>query len=57
MTDDELIEFAWPDASAAERALFFLKLTPEKRATFERMSFVANELNAGRVPAGVMVDR
>lgn len=56
MSDDELINFAWPNATTAERALFFLKLTPEKRATFERMAYVTDQLNTGRVPAGVMVD-
>lgn len=32
------------------------KLTPEKRASYERLIWVGNELNAGRVPPGVMVD-
>jgi hypothetical protein len=32
------------------------KLTPDKRAAYERMIYVADELNAGRIPPGVMVD-
>ena len=56
MTDANLIAFAWPNATPEEAALFLKALTPAKRATFERMAFVADELNAGRIPEGVMVD-
>jgi hypothetical protein len=56
MSDHDLIAFVWPGATAEEAALFLKGITPEKRATFERMAFVADELNAGRIPPGVMVD-
>jgi hypothetical protein len=57
MTDEQLTAFAWPDATPDEAALLCAKLSPDNRAVFERMAFVAEELNAGRVPPGVMVDR
>ncbi|GGB15283.1 hypothetical protein GCM10011380_00900 [Sphingomonas metalli] len=56
MTDEELTAFAWPDATPEEAAILCVKTPPEKRAVFERMAFVAAELNAGRIPPGVMVD-
>lgn len=31
------------------------KMAPEKRASYERLLWVADELNAGRVPPGVMI--
>lgn len=57
MTDEQLTAFAWPDATPEQATLLIAGTTPERRAVFERMAFVCNELNAGRVPAGVMVDR
>jgi len=57
MTDEQLSAFAWPDATPEQATALLASLTPERRATFERMAFVADELNAGRVPAGVLVDQ
>jgi len=57
MTDEELTAFAWPDATPEEAAILCAKLSPDKRAVFEHMAWVADELNAGRVPPGVMVTR
>ena len=57
MTDEQLSAFAWPNATPEQATALIASLTPERRATFERMAFVADELNAGRVPAGVLVDR
>lgn len=56
VTDEQLTAFAWPDATPEEAAILCAKTPPEKRAVFEQMAFVADELNAGRVPPGVMVD-
>lgn len=56
MTDEQLTAFAWPDATPDEAALLCAKLSPKKRAVFERMAFVADEIKAGRMPPGVMVD-
>jgi hypothetical protein len=56
MSDEDLAKFLglhgdprWPGVIA--------NLTPEKRAMYERMAWVTDELNAGRVPDGVMVCR
>jgi hypothetical protein len=57
MTDEQLTAFAWPDATPEQAARLIASTTPERRATFERMAFVCDELNAGRVPPGVLVDR
>jgi hypothetical protein len=56
VTDEQLSAFAWPDATPEQAAALIASLTPERRATFERMAFVCDEINDGRIPAGVMVD-
>ena len=41
-----------------EKGLTVLRrMSPGERASYERLIWVGNELNAGRVPPGVMVDR
>jgi len=55
MNDLELLAFVAiePETDLAEH--FLARITPEKRALYERMAFVCDELNAGRRPAGVIV--
>lgn len=60
MTDDELA--AWLNLTPAEAAIIIPKLTPERRATYERMAGVYNEVvlweaGVGPLPAGVIVCR
>ena len=56
MNNLELLAFVAiePGTDLAER--FLARITPEKRALYERMMFVCDEINAGRrVPPGVIV--
>lgn len=53
MTDAELAEALLPGKPNGEAAI--ARMTPERRATYERMIWVGNELNAGRIPPGVLV--
>lgn len=41
-----------------EKGLTVLRrMSPDERAGYEHLVWVGNELNAGRVPPGVLVDR
>lgn len=55
MDDASLAVFL--NLSDEEAAIFIPKLTPEKRAAYERMASVVDDLNAGIVPDGVIVCR
>lgn len=55
MTDESLAAFLC--LSGKEAAAFFPQLTPERRATYERMVEVAIDLEMGVVPDGVLVCR
>lgn len=53
MTDEELADALLP--GEPDRLAAIAKLSPEKRATYERLIWVGNELNAGRIPPGVLI--
>lgn len=56
MTDEELAEFLGI-AKAKERDRLMAAITPEHRKMYEQMKFVEQEVNAGRLPANVIVCR
>jgi hypothetical protein len=55
LSDEALGLELMPDGTDEQRAKIVAGLTPKDRAAYERMIFVADELNKGRVPAGVIV--
>jgi hypothetical protein len=55
MTDESLAVYLC--LSDKEAAKFFPKLSPEKRAVYERMAEVEIDLNMGVIPDGVLVCR
>lgn len=57
MTDEELGEELAPDETPERRTRLVAALTPERRATLERMIGIAAEINAGNIPEGVIVCR
>lgn len=54
LTDDALGLELMPDGTPEQRARIVAGLDPDQRRAYERMIFVADELNAGRIPAGVI---
>jgi hypothetical protein len=57
MDDYELGHALAPQLLVEERLKLVRALTPQKRSTLERMCWVADELNAGRIPEGVLICR
>jgi hypothetical protein len=55
LSDEALGLELMPDGTDEERAKIVAGLSPKDRTAYERMIFVAGELNEGRVPAGVIV--
>jgi len=53
MTDIELAEFL--NLDEREAAIHLPTLTPEKRELYERMAAIADALNRGERPPGVIV--
>lgn len=56
MTDADLACALVPD-DPAKGAIIAARLSPQKRSTYEALIHCADEINAGRVPPGVMVCR
>ncbi len=56
MSDEALGLALAPRADADERRRIVEALDPADRRAYERLLFVADELNAGRTPDGVMTD-
>ena len=57
MTDEALGLALAPNLPEADRLKIVNSLTPAKRAACERLIWTADELNAGRVPEGVIACR
>lgn len=55
LTDDALGLELMPDGTPEQRAQIVAALDPDKRRGYEMLIFVADELNAGRTPNGVIV--
>jgi hypothetical protein len=55
MSDEALAEACCPGEPEADKAAFLAALSSEHRAALERLIWVGDELNAGRVPPGVMI--
>ena len=56
MSDDELGRELAPDLPTEDQLKLVAAIPPEKRAAYERLIWVGNELDEGRIPPGVMVD-
>ena len=56
MSDEELGQALAPDWPTEAQLKLVAAIPPEKRAAYERLIWVGNELNEGRIPPGVMVD-
>lgn len=54
MTDEALGLELIPDGTPEERSRVVAALSAADRRAYERMIFVASELNAGRTPVGVI---
>lgn len=61
MTDEQLLKYVGLDASSVEATRFLSSLTPEYRASYERMAEVEIEIalwqeGLGPKPTGVLID-
>ncbi|MDQ4421511.1 hypothetical protein OOT33_13875 [Sphingobium sp. DEHP117] len=56
LSDEELGKALAPDWPLDAQLKLVAAIPPEKRAGYEMLVWVGNELNEGRIPPGVMVD-